>query len=167
MTSILEGWTRPDAEGDFDEKHFRLIDEHRWALLGVFDPDGDDPRFTYSAGILEAFGAPEVISFGLSFDMLKWLCNEYGSRIREGQAMPLERDLDGFIKDYPVRLIDVDTSRPEVFSEYLCWSHWYYGRRDFPIRQIVWPDAEGRFPWDPECAPAVIRDQPLLGRLKS
>ncbi|MCH9809123.1 MAG: DUF4262 domain-containing protein [Alphaproteobacteria bacterium] len=142
-----------------------FIDQFGWALMGVFDPDNEEPSFTYSTGILETLGEPEVIVFGLESDTRKWLCNEYGNRLRDGNRFEPNRDIENLVKGYPVRLIDVDTTRPEVFADHLCWTHWYYGRRDFPIRQLVWPDKEGRFPWEPDCSEATRRQQPLLGTL--
>ncbi len=165
--AALEGWTRPAPENDIDESHMGFIDEYGWALMGVFDPDDEEPSFTYSTGILETLGDPEVIIFGLKSDTRKWLCNEYGNKLRNGRQLKPDCDIDDFIEGYPIRLIDVDTTRPEVFADHLCWAHWYYGRRDFPVRQLVWPDQEGRFPWDPDCGEDFRKLQPLLGNLKS
>ena len=50
-----------------------------------------------------------------------------------------------------------------------CWvptflgnAAWFYRSPDFPVLQCFWPDAQGRFPWDPACDPDWRQDQPLL-----
>ena len=38
----------------------------------------------------------------------------------------------------------------------------YGGRSDFPLLQVVWPDKQGRFPWDTEAEHGLAVAQPAL-----
>jgi hypothetical protein len=52
----------------------------------------------------------------------------------------------------------------EAYPEYLGTACWFYKKSGivFPCLQIIWQDADHRFPWEEGCAPYVVKDQPLL-----
>jgi len=54
-----------------------------------------------------------------------------------------------------VQLRTIHPSWHEPLFETLCA---YYGRTDIPVRQVVWPDRDGRWPWD-EAATDTCRDR--------
>ena len=37
-----------------------------------------------------------------------------------------------------------------------------HGGDDFPVLQLLWPDRDGRYPWDPGYPPDMFPLQPLL-----
>ena len=38
----------------------------------------------------------------------------------------------------------------------------YYGHRNYPVLQVVTPDKDNHWPWEPDCDPQVARSQQLL-----
>ena len=162
---FLADWTRPEPADDLDTKLIGSIDRHGWALIDVFDTDGEHPGFTYTAGLLETYGEPELILFALGRDTRKTLLNDCVHRLQNGVGLPVGEHVDGLVNGFPVRFIDADTGRADIYKDYLGWAHWYYGKRQFPVRQFVWPDKEQRFPWEPDCAAACRKLQPMLGSL--
>jgi hypothetical protein len=35
-----------------------------------------------------------------------------------------------------------------AYAEHLGWSRWFYRGDNFECLQLVWPDREGKFPWE-------------------
>ena len=52
----------------------------------------------------------------------------------------------------------------EVQAEYFGTAQWAYEGADFPCVQLVWPDKQGRWPWDPSSRDGFRGLQPVLGR---
>lgn len=48
------------------------------------------------------------------------------------------------------------------FEPFLGYAIWFYGGLRFPVLQIIWPDKEQRYPWQPQFSSAWRRAQPLL-----
>ena len=62
-------WTALDAPADRLDRHqakvVAIIHEHGWHCTYVFDPDGEQPDFSYSTGFRVNADHPEMIVFGL------------------------------------------------------------------------------------------------------
>ena len=65
---------------DYERKILRHIEDFGCSVTSVFDPEGDNPPFTYSIGIARSTGAPELIVVGLESKISHWLVNEYRRR---------------------------------------------------------------------------------------
>jgi hypothetical protein len=50
-----------------------------------------------------------------------------------------------------------------VENDYTTWTDWYYERKGFSLRQLVWPDKTGTFPWQAGFREEFRRLQPILG----
>jgi hypothetical protein len=68
--------------------------------------------------------------------------------------------VDGYLEGYPVVFKEV---RRERYRGVLGYGLWYYDGDAFPALQCVWPDKQGRFPWEAEFEERYRRMQPLLG----
>lgn len=118
-----------------------IIEAHGWAVQGVF-PTAEDPgaTFTYTVG-LTAKGLPELLVYGLNPQVATNLLNMAAQwMIDNERAFATGEPYTGFLAgDYVVRFIDATTGDLAV------------ARRLYPeVRclQMVWPDRDGRFPWD-------------------
>ncbi|MBL8309211.1 MAG: DUF4262 domain-containing protein [Burkholderiales bacterium] len=69
----------------YERDILRNIDEYGCSVTSVFDPDGIEPRFSYSIGISKSCGAPELIVLGLNSEIGHWLVNEYRRRVGKGK----------------------------------------------------------------------------------
>jgi hypothetical protein len=140
-----------------------MIDQHGWAFRFVFDAEGKEPNFHYSAGITDRCGCPELLVFGLAREVGSWVINEYARRCVAGDVFKQGRAYSGFIEGYDIVFLDVDSRLASVENDYTTWTDWYYERKGFSLRQLVWPDKTGTFPWQAGFREEFRRLQPILG----
>ncbi|WP_018686466.1 DUF4262 domain-containing protein [Actinokineospora enzanensis] len=115
---------------------------HGWCVLGV---DGGQDEFAYTVGLGHTLDRPEVSMFGLDVeDMQHWL-NHVVELSRDNGWPELDQDFTGVIDGVPTRLRQVDPSWGN--SLFAASTHFYLGTPP-PVLQLVWPDAEGRWPWE-------------------
>ena len=50
------------------------------------------------------------------------------------------------------------------YAEHLGLAVWAYEGDSFPCVQMVWPDKQGRWPWDAGVREGFAASQPVLGR---
>lgn len=154
---------RPEPENDADRRFMDLIDKFGWAVHIIVDTETDLPHFHYSAGITEKCGSPELLVIGLAREVGHWVVNEYARRCVNGETFDPGRTYDGFLEGHVVTFLDVDSR--SASAEYTTWTDWYYERKGFPLRQLVWPDAKtSAFPWQDGFRQEHRRLQPILGR---
>jgi len=120
--------------------------------------------WTYTVGLAHV-GQPELVLMGLEPEpahfAISWVANEG----RAGRPIPLDQPtlLDGVavkVLDVPDEWVLSDRSRMAAWFAHFGASESSGALPE--IRQVVWPDAAGRFPDDPLCAEWVVREQPLL-----
>ncbi|MFT3915498.1 MAG: DUF4262 domain-containing protein [Anaeromyxobacteraceae bacterium] len=51
---------------------------------------------------------------------------------------------------------------PRLHGDLVPLAVWYHGGARFPLLQAVWPDPEGRYPWERWSEPGLRGDQPVL-----
>lgn len=130
---------------DYDRKMLALINQYGLAVQGV---GGDDQHaeFQYTVG-LAGHDMPEFIVYGLPMQVGQQILNHIGGLALRGTA-PFEAGdtVINLVGNFPVRLLRVvDT------DEDLRVSNRIYGdpnRVQVEALQIVFPDAESRWPWD-------------------
>jgi hypothetical protein len=150
------------VEDPRDQFWIDLVAEHGHGINMVSDDPGEpteQPPFAYSIGAWESYGAPEVIVFGLRQEIASSVINHImashlaGRRFRCGILE--QQVIQGNV---PVYFLEVD---PDLARAYATFADRYYEQEPFPLWQIVWPDKDGRFPWEPEYA-GDLRWQPDL-----
>jgi hypothetical protein len=128
--------------------------EHGWAAVAV----DADPPFMYTAGLWRLADHPELIITGLPNEPAKWVLDRAVALVREGKHLVAGTTVAGLIGDYPAAIRDVDPSRLSELAE----AADLYRGVIYTALQIVWPDREGRFPWDRGAAREYCEAQPLL-----
>lgn len=120
----------------------KMIGEHGWAVIGVFPTAQDDGvPFSYTVGLTDK-GLPELAVYGLDPVTGGAILNGVAQRmidtgeLRGGER--LEGELAGGL---PLAVIDMAdtgdlTTVRRVYGAVLA------------ARQIVWPDPQGRMPWE-------------------
>src|SRR5690606_14606919 len=133
------------------------IREHGWAVVNV---EGDDasPPFSYSVGLHETFFHPEVIVFGLPLATLQQILNAIGTAIRRGERFSEGDTTDRVLDGYPCAFRRV---APAAEAAYMGMVLDYYGSA-IPAIHCIWPDGEGRFPWEHGTSADFRRLQPML-----
>lgn len=114
---------------------------HVLKILG----DENAPKFAYSIGIEKTSHQPDLIVTGLNFDVAHWIINEYNRRVRTGEAFIANVPYDDFIDGFPVIF---SPFFKQHYRAHLGWGLWFYGSDRFDVFQIIYPDKEGRWPWD-------------------
>ena len=126
--------------------------------FGIVYSFAELPSFAYSAGIEESWHHPELIVFGLDYDLSTLLITEATNFIRGGASFT-DQNSHCRIGGINVRFLEVPTNGAR---QYLCETAAYYGEKKFRVLQMLWSDEQGRFPSDPQCSDEVKRIQPIL-----
>lgn len=100
--------------------------------------------WSYTIGVFDTSGKPELITVGLSPETAHFALNEAAKLLRAGVDLTQARhhDLIGKV-DCEFRPVD-----RKWIEQLMGWAVWYYGGTDFPVLQAVYPDLENRFPED-------------------
>ena len=124
-------------------------------------PTRDDEGycFTYSVG-LQARGLPEIVVYGLdartSQGVLEQAVVAMGPRLG---TVATREPVDGVLVGYPVALGDAEVTSRGSEGHYVPLARHASGGDSVTVRQVFFPDAEGRFPWDPDCSPNIAATQ--------
>ena len=98
--------------------------------------------WSYTIGIFDTCGKPEIVTVGLAPETATYALNEAAKLLRSGVDLTQRRhrDLVGKV-DCEFRPVD-----REWVEHLMDWATWYYDGADFPVLQAVYPDLENRFP---------------------
>lgn len=142
-----------------DTKTRDHIAEHGCTVIHVLE-EGDLPPFTYSIGVMQETGEPEVVVIGLQRELAHFIVNQYNIRVRSGERFLAGGHYAGFLEGFDVCAIEVP---PSEYDEYVGQALDYYGGAQFRLLQLVYPTTSGLWPWS-EGAPEGFRKwQPVLG----
>ncbi len=142
------------------QKVFNDVITYGWHLMGVFaSVEEKKPGFTYSIGLWHNHSHPELIVFGLPYEVAGVILNDLGDRIAKGEKLEINQNYWEVVRDYPVQFGETSN---EIAKEYLVYADWFYSRKPFPSLQLIWTDKQSRFPWEPEFDEKYSIAQPLL-----
>ena len=115
-----------------------------WAVTGVLPDPGEAP-YAYTIGLTET-GAPELVITGLHHTIAHALLNDMAQRAHDHGARWHHHDrISDLIRDYDAVIPD-GTANEHVIPG---TANARYGPDRLRLQQIVWPDPNGLFPWDP------------------
>ncbi len=139
------------------------IKQHGWLVIGIADAR---PPFAYTVGLWGAYQHPEIILVGpYPPEQGKAILNIIGDRVKAGERLEVGRPYDGIIEhklqmaQLQMVFLEVDQ---QILHEYFGAALAHYNCR-FPALQAVWPDPQGRFPWEQGYQLASGARLPLLG----
>lgn len=134
----------PTGKLDRHEQDFvAQIREFGWRSTSVIT-DNEGPGFTYTTGFWANLSIPEVIVFSLDSKVAHDVLWDIYREAKNGRQFPTGVCVSDIFANVDAFLIPVGK---EAYPYYLGWSSWFYGGNGFPCVQLVWPDQEGRFPW--------------------
>jgi hypothetical protein len=146
-----------------DEGELKLsadVEKYGWHVVIVGDDD-EGPGFAYSVGMTSTLDHPEIIVFGLPGELMQWMINEIGQRIRNGAPPPVGERVQGLLDEADCILHPVSEAGRAEFFGYACW--YYDGADEFEALQCFWPGKiDGLFPWEPGVHESVKQQQPDL-----
>ena len=129
-----------------------------WLVIKI-EEDREGPSFAFTVGLYQTFTQPEVIITGLPPDRAHTILNLIGEAMRRGERFEEGAMSDEFLEGYPCTFRAVSQSQ---YPEFLGTAMHFYRGSDFPCLQCVWPDREGRWPWDSDASDGFRAAQPLL-----
>jgi Domain of unknown function (DUF4262) len=134
------------------------INEFGWHCVNVVEDD-DHPPWSYTIGLYDTWEHPEFIVIGRSrataHAMLKSLADDI-----ELNDSPNLTDPDGqLLLGMKCHFLEVNA---RYYSDYVGFALWHYRKRKFPMYQIVWPNEDGLYPWDPLATKPFKEWQPVL-----
>ena len=161
-----------DADADDDHKCANREDAEAKALADIAEyglhvisvmEDGDLPPFTYSLGIEQSLGMPELIVIGLKSNVAHSAINECYLQMKADPSIGQGSCIAGLLGgDFECLIGEVS---PERAKEYMFWTTWLYKGSEYRARQIIYPSTSGVFPWEPEATEWFRSWQPLLARV--
>jgi hypothetical protein len=140
--------TRRFREQDLSEGDERTISDIENYCCQVVQVMGTaaGPRWSYTVGIYDTCGKPEVITVGLFEETAHFALNQATQRLRDGTNLAKGRHRE-FVGKFECQFRPVD---PKWVRHLMNWANWYYDGAEFPVLQLVYPDLENRFPEEPD-----------------
>ncbi|WP_444919623.1 DUF4262 domain-containing protein [Microbulbifer sp. CnH-101-G] len=124
------------------------IKEYGWHFLFVFDPNGEYQDFSYTIGLEESFGHPEIMIFGLKKDSAHAILADIVEDIKSGVKMEPNKKLGNVIGgDFKVMFKPISSN---AYKEYLGTAVNYYGK-PFRAQVMFWPDKANILPTEEGC----------------
>lgn len=145
---------------DSDRKVYEDVESHGWHVVKISE-DANTSGWAFTVGLYATFGHPEVVLFGLREATMHQLLNFIGEGIRAGKAYEQGKAYTDVIENYECRFESVDRA---WYRPFLGMAQWFYEGQDFPVLQCVWPDQDGKWPWECPGDLAWSGVQPVLSR---
>lgn len=147
-----------DPQDEIERRVREDIERFGWHVALV-PGEGETPGWAWTLGLFERFAHPELAIFGMPLEEMHRVLNLLGLRVKRGLRLADGARIAGIFEAYALALRQVDVRWVDPFFGNVAW---HYRRADVPLLQVLWPDAQGRFPWEPDFDPAWRREQPLL-----
>ncbi|PTL82282.1 DUF4262 domain-containing protein [Vitiosangium sp. GDMCC 1.1324] len=145
-----------------DERIARHIEETGWSVQLI--PEGKseaEPAFAYTIGLFHQYEHPELILFGMSLEDMHVVLNDCARLVKKGRRLrPGQKLGDILAEGYELLLREVKA--PQSYKEHVGYAIAFYKGLNFPLLQVLWPDARKRFPGEPGASEISGRHQPLL-----
>ncbi len=121
------------------------IKKYGWHCLHVFPNQEGHTQFTYTIGLTETYGVPEIMLFGFPHDRSHPILSTCAALIKEGYRFETDTPHDNVLMaDYNVIF---KSAKPQCFEEYFGTAMRYYGTQKFEAIVMFIPDKKHHFPW--------------------
>lgn len=142
ITERTKAWRARDIKPSFVEA-IDMIEQHGCQIISV-SADDVTPTFSYTTGVYDNCGKPEIIAVGLVQKTAHAALNEAVRRLRGGVDLLQGRHAD-IIGNVDVEFRPID---PKWLHQVMLRTDWFYERADVPVLQLIYPDLENRFPYE-------------------
>jgi hypothetical protein len=152
-----------ELEDDEERAAVATVRRSGWEVVLV-GADGDAaPAFAYTVGLPHRVGHPELLISGLRTEVMQHVLNEIADGLVGGLTVQPGDGLEGLLVGVPLLVEQVSDA---ALERTVTWSSWFHRRRSSAL-QLVWPDAGGRFAWQPGANPFLHGAQPPSWRVPS
>ena len=135
-----------------------LVGQVGWAVIKIV-PTGEDlsTSYAYTVGLTE-HGLPELLISGLDPQLSQDLLNDLARRVHgTTQRFTHLQTIGDLLRGFDAVIID--GAPTDALHAGLALAR--YGAQRVRLQQVVWPDPQGRFPWQPGST-ITAHAQPLL-----
>lgn len=147
----------------FEERLESVIQLHGFMVVGVVPQTKEDVEriggmgFMYTIGLVEK-GHPELLIAGLPSDVAYTVLDDLGERVLGGETFVSGEVNDYVLKNYSVTFRQANNQKAR--DDYACQAYFRGDRKgqDVSVLQVVWPDREGRYPWEIEWSEEYRQD---------
>jgi hypothetical protein len=146
---------RAEGLSEGDEGTIRNVEQFGCSVIQV-KPSKAGAGWSYTVGVYDTSGKPEVIAVGLREKTALVLLNDAANRLRAGTDLTKGRHRE-MVGEVECEFRPVDS---KWIKHLMGWALWYYDHAEFPVLQAVYPDLENRFPGENGFDPAFA--QPLM-----
>lgn len=172
-TPQIDGFRWREPEDESDKKAFSdILDEGCHLLQILPDRDAPDvPEYVYSIGFYLNLLHPEIMIMGIPSSVSGSMINDLFHHVASGNPIWDREYVTYDIEEERVRFA-VREIEERSYHDYLGYANWFYRslrteaaagiEYNYPVIQLVWPDSEGRYPWEPGCESAVVVAQTQL-----
>lgn len=145
-----------------------MIEEAGHGMLHVFPREKDDgPAFTYTIGLYPQIGY-ELILFLPDARISQIVLNSIAETAKSGVQIPLDTIIPSSEPSAPTindwastAMCFKECDAPDLWDKYAVQAREFFGH-EVPVRQALFPDRAGKFPWEPGCAPSFLSTQRIL-----
>ncbi len=142
----------------YEEQALSDIEKYGCHIIHVLE-EGQAPGFSYSIGIEQKTGQPEIIVTGLKQELTHFLINDYNSRVKSGEIFKPDKKYQDFLEGFDVIFKPVNRRH---YADYFGWANWLYSGNNFRVMQLIYPSTSGIWPWEPEAPADLIHCIPKL-----
>ena len=135
---------RAGVLNEHDENTISNIEKFGCSVVSVTSNGGRAFGWSYTIGVYDTCGKPDLITAGLHPKVAHYCLNEAVKRQRNGVDLAVGRQRE-LIGDVECEFRPVD---PKWVKHLMNWANWYYKGAEYPVLQAVYPDLQNRFPGD-------------------
>lgn len=146
-----------------DDDRLSNIKTYGLQVMHIMAGDDHEPPFSYSIGLYESYGHPEIIIVGLKQELCHTLINNIAHDIKNGKVFAPQQFDPGILNGFKCLFIEVD---PINYDAYVGQAQRHYGNDDFPLLQCIYPTIKGIYTWEAEWPGNIKNLQPILGDIK-
>lgn len=151
----------PDRDMDHADKIAWVIETKGWCAEPVaLTEDPPTPGYTYTIGFETRFGHPEVVIFGLQPVAANGLLEMIAMHIDAGGVIPDGMFVGLLDNELPAAMLPVDVAEN---AHLFPGATTFHGHENYRVCQFVWPDRDGKLPWDEGYDIRLRIAQPVLG----
>lgn len=154
--------TEPERSASSPDREL-LADIEQNGIQIVFDEDEEaQSSRAFTLGLWHTQKQPEIVVLGLPEELAERVLELVIDDVEDGVFCAAEQKREGIVHGYPVWFGKVTTDQVRALLPEIAHA---YGSADVPVLQLVYPDKQGRWPWDADVRDGFRDAQPVLAHL--
>jgi hypothetical protein len=147
-----------DQADQWDLDTLEHVRDPGWGVT-MIPADANGPGWAYTVGLWHSYGMPELSMFSLNIETMAACLNLLGDKAKAGKQLAAGQQHGDIVKEHQVELRSVGLP---WYRAFFGGAIAFYRRTPFPFLQVVWPTADGLFPWELSAEPPEVPAQPWL-----